>query len=460
MRQVFSGKEIHMTATPAKQKTTILDMNRFDPSHLDELDEHKRSLIRRREILGKGYRLFYSDPIEVVRGEGSHVFDEHGVDYLDAYNNVVSVGHCHPHVVEAIAKQAATLNTHTRYLHETILDYSEALLATMPPEIDRITYQCTGSEANDLAIRIARNYTGGRGIIITNEAYHGNTDLVSAFSPSIGKGQALSMEAGILPTPDTHAIGEDQIGDYMVDALHKEIARMRRHGIRFAGLLVDSIFSSDGIFPGKAGWLRQVADAVHEEGGLYIADEVQPGFCRTGEAFWGFARHGIVPDIVTMGKPMANGIACSATAVKHDILDAFNDKIPYFNTFAGNPVAMAAAKATLEVMQTEDIQGNALRVGTLFAQRLRDLAQSHPAIADVRGAGLYIGVEFDDPETGEPMSTAVLALIEQMRQRLVLTSNCGSYGNIIKIRPPLVFNEADVDRYITALASSLEALGL
>lgn len=460
MRQVFSGKEIHMTATPAKQKTTILDMNRFDPSHLDELDEHKRSLIRRREILGKGYRLFYSDPIEVVRGEGSHVFDEHGVDYLDAYNNVVSVGHCHPHVVEAIAKQAATLNTHTRYLHETILDYSEALLATMPPEIDRITYQCTGSEANDLAIRIVRNYTGGRGIIITNEAYHGNTDLVSSFSPSIGKDQALSMEAGILPTPDTHAIGEDQIGDYMVDALHKEIARMRRHGIRFAGLLVDSIFSSDGIFPGKAGWLRQVVDAVHEEGGLYIADEVQPGFCRTGEAFWGFARHGIVPDIVTMGKPMANGIACSATAVKHDILDAFNDKIPYFNTFAGNPVAMAAAKATLEVMQTEDIQGNALRVGTLFAQRLRDLAQSHPAIADVRGAGLYIGVEFDDPETGEPMSTAVLALIEQMRQRLVLTSNCGSYGNIIKIRPPLVFNEADVDRYITALASSLEALGL
>lgn len=161
-----------------------------------------------------------------------------------------------------------------------------------------------------------------------------------------------------------------------------------------------------------------------------------------------------------MGKPMANGIACSATAVKHDILDAFNDKIPYFNTFAGNPVAMAAAKATLEVMQTEDIQGNAFRVGTLFVQRLRDLAQSHPAIVDVRGAGLYIGVEFDDPETGEPMSTAVLALIEQMRQRLVLTSNCGSYGNIIKIRPPLVFNEADVDRYITALASSLEALGL
>lgn len=158
------------------EKTTILDMNRFDDSNLDGLDENKRELVRRRRILGKGYRLFYKDPVEIVRGKGSHVFDEKGNDYLDAYNNVVSVGHCHPHVVEAIAKQAATLNTHTRYLHETILDYSEALIAKMPREIDRITYQCTGSEANDLAIRIARNYTGGRGIIITNEAYHGNTE--------------------------------------------------------------------------------------------------------------------------------------------------------------------------------------------------------------------------------------------------------------------------------------------
>lgn len=158
------------------EKTTILDMNRFDDSNLDGLDENKRELVRRRRILGKGYRLFYKDPVEIVRGKGSHVFDEKGNDYLDAYNNVVSVGHCHPHVVEAIAKQAATLNTHTRYLHETILDYSEALIAKMPREIDRITYQCTGSEANDLDIRIARNYTSGRGIIITNEAYRGNTE--------------------------------------------------------------------------------------------------------------------------------------------------------------------------------------------------------------------------------------------------------------------------------------------
>ena len=442
------------------EKTTILDMNRFDDSNLDGLDENKRELVRRRRILGKGYRLFYKDPVEIVRGKGSHVFDEKGNDYLDAYNNVVSVGHCHPHVVEAIAKQAATLNTHTRYLHETILDYSEALIAKMPREIDRITYQCTGSEANDLAIRIARNYTGGRGIIITNEAYHGNTDLVSSFSPSIGKGQALSLEAGILPTPDTHAIGEDGIGDYMVKSLKAEIARMKRHGIKFAALLVDSIFSSDGIFPGKPGWLAKVADAVHEEGGLYIADEVQPGFCRTGEAFWGFARHGIVPDIVTMGKPMANGIACSATAVRHEILDAFNDRIPYFNTFAGNPVAMAAAKATLEVMDGEDIMGNAHRVGALFKNELQKLAKDHPSIADVRGAGLYIGVEFDDPETGDPLSIEVLSLIEQMRQHRVLTSNCGSYGNIMKIRPPLVFSGSDVDRYMTALEESLTALGL
>ncbi|PAU69603.1 4-aminobutyrate aminotransferase [Bifidobacterium italicum] len=441
-------------------KTTILDMNRFDGANLDTLDAHKRSLIERRTALGNGYRLFYRDPIEIVRGVGSHVFDEHGTDYLDAYNNVVSVGHCHPHVVEAVSRQASLLNTHTRYLHETILDYSEALLAKLPAQIDRITYQCTGSEANDLAIRIARNYTGGQGIIVTREAYHGNTDLISGFSPSIGMGQELSPSCGLLPTPDTHIHGDEAIGDYIVAKLKERIVAMRADGIKFAGLLVDSIFSSDGIFPGKAGWLRKVADAVHEEGGLYIADEVQPGFCRTGEAFWGFARHGFVPDIVTMGKPMANGIACSATAVRHEILDAFTAKIPYFNTFAGNPVAMAAAKATLEVMDDEDLMGNANRIGSMFVSQLEGLAVDHPAIADVRGAGLYIGVEFDDPATGDPLSVETLELIEQMRRRHVLTSNCGSYGNILKIRTPLVFSAADVDRYMTALQDSLAAIGI
>lgn len=435
-------------------------MNRFDTSNLDALDAHKRSLVERRAALGNGYRLFYKNPIEVVRGVGSHVFDEHGNDYLDAYNNVVSVGHCHPHVVEAISKQASLLNTHTRYLHETILDYSEALLAKLPPEIDRITYQCTGSEANDLAIRIARNYTGGTGIIVTQEAYHGNTDLVSGFSPSIGMGQELSPDCGILPTPDTHIHGDELIADFMVAKLREQIDIMESKGIKFAGLLVDSIFSSDGIFPGKAGWLAKLADAVHKAGGVYIADEVQPGFNRTGESFWGFGRHGFTPDIVTMGKPMANGIACSATAVRHEILDAFTSKIPYFNTFAGNPVAMAAAKATLEVMDDEDLMGNANRIGAMFKSQLEGLAVDHPSIADVRGAGLYIGVEFDDPITGYPLSAEVLELIELMRQRRILTSNCGSYGNILKIRTPLVFSAADVDRYITALNDSLTTMGL
>lgn len=440
-------------------KTTILDMNRFDSANLNSLDARKRSLVNRRTALGSGYRLFYRDPIEIVRGKGSHVFDEQGNDYLDAYNNVVSVGHCHPHVVEAISSQVAQLNTHTRYLHETILDYSEALLEKLPPEIDRITYQCTGSEANDLAIRIARNFTGGNGVIVTNEAYHGNTDLVSRFSPSIGMGQELSPNCGIIPTPDTH-IYSDNLGAYMVDKLHEQIEKMRGKGIKFAALLVDSIFSSDGIFPGTSGWLKQLADAVRAEGGLYIADEVQPGFGRTGEAFWGFERHGLVPDIVTMGKPMANGIACSATAVKHEILDAFTSKIPYFNTFAGNPVAMSAAKATLEVMDNEDLMGNANRIGTMFKSQLEGLAADHPVIADVRGTGLYIGVEFDDPISSDPMSTEVLELIEQMRQRRVLTSNCGTYGNILKIRTPLVFNGTDVDRYMSALEESLASMNI
>lgn len=448
-------------------RSTIMDSNSFKPSDLDGLDAQTRSLVERRAVLGPSYRLFYKKPLHFVRGQGTHLFTADGEDYLDAYNNVVSVGHCHPRVVEAACRQLATLNTHTRYLHEGIVSYAENLLAQLPAAIDRVMFLCSGSEANDLAVRIARAYTGGTGIIVTAEAYHGNTELVTGLSPSIGADQPMAIDMRMVPTPDTYRLGSCAIGAWMAERVAEQIADMRRHGIRFAGLLTDSVFSSDGVFPGETsdpsdprGFLQPVVDLVHREGGVFIADEVQPGFCRTGEAFWGFARHGVLPDIVTMGKPMANGLPCSAVAARSEVLEAFADTTPYFNTFAGNPVSMAAAQATLDVLLEENVQRNALTTGTLLRDALRDAARAHPCLGDVRGAGFFIGVDVVRPGTVEPDYPLAVDIIETMRENRVLTSLCGPFGNVLKIRPPLVFSPEDVDRFMDALGKTLAALGV
>lgn len=437
--------------------STIMDSNSFKPEYLDQLDERTRSLVERRGVLGPSYRLFYHHPLNLVRGRGTKLYDADGTEYLDVYNNIPSLGHSHPAVQEAVSKQLGLINTHTRYLHENILNYAEDLLSTMPDALDRVMFLLSGSEANDLAVRVAKAYTGGTGIIVTSEAYHGNTDLITKLSPSIGADVPMAIDMRMIPTPDTYRLGTDDIGEWMADQLRAQVADMERHGIAFAGLLIDDIFSSDGVFPGKPGFLRPVVDAVHELGGLYIADEVQPGFTRTG-AFWGFERHGVVPDLVTMGKPMANGIACSAVVAQSALLEAFAEKTPYFNTFAGSPVAMAAAQATLDAMRAEDTMGNARCVGGLLADELRGLMAEFPRIGDVRGAGLFIGADVVVPGTTEPDYATAVRIIEEMRERHVLTSLCGPYGNVLKIRPPLVFSEADVDWFMSALRDTLQNL--
>lgn len=267
----------------------------------------------------------------------------------------------------------------------------------------------------------------------------------------------MAADMRMIPTPDTYRLGTEDVGEWMAEHVRAQVADMQRHGIAFAGLLVDDIFSSDGVFPGKPGFLQPVVDAVHELGGLYIADEVQPGFTRTGD-FWGFERHGVVPDLVTMGKPMANGIACSAVAANADVLAAFADRFPYFNTFAGSPVAMAAAQATLDAMRAQDTAGNARRVGGALLGELRLLAKDEPRIGDVRGAGLFIGADVVVPGTDSPDYAAAVRIVEEMRQRRVLASLCGPHGNVLKIRPPLAFSMDDVDWFMTALADALSAL--
>lgn len=441
-------------------RSTIMDTNSFRAEHADALDSKTKAMTdKRSRLLGDSYRLFYRRPVHLVKGQGQYLWDANGDKYLDVYNNVASIGHCHPAVIAAVNEQMQSLNTHTRYLHERILDYSEALLATMPNAIDKAMYMCTGSEANDLAIRIARAYSGGSGIIVTQEAYHGTSDLTSGASPALGSGQPLAATTRLVPSPDHYRFSGPDAGVWFANQLQHQIDDMRANGIQFAGFLADSIFSSDGVLPGQAGFLQPAIEVVHRNGGIFIADEVQPGFARTGEAFWGFARHGVVPDIVTTGKPMGNGIPISGLFAKADVMAAFSDSIPYFNTFGGNPVAMAAAQAVLTVIQEEQLQQHSLTVGTALKKELEQLKEKYPCVGDVRGCGLFIGFELvTDKVSKRPDKALALNVIERLREKKVLTSVAGPHGNVLKLRPPLAFQSQDIDWLVGALDASLAEL--
>ncbi len=430
-------------------------LNAFDPASADGLDDRTRALIARRErLLAPSYRLFYERPLHVVRGEGVWLFDVDGRRYLDAYNNVVSVGHAHPAVVRAIANQAAVLNTHTRYLHESVLDTAEALLATMPDTPQQMLFTCTGSEANDAALRIARAATGGTGVIVTQLAYHGVTAAVSEISPSLAPTAPRPPHVRVVPAPDTFRIAD--VATALAADVGSAIADLLAHGIRPAALIVDTLFTSDGVFSDPAGFLAPAVDAIHAAGGLFIADEVQAGMGRSGSTMWGFQRHGVVPDLVTMGKPLGNGHPVAAVAGRPEVLLPFGAEARYFNTFGGNPVAMAAALATLRVMQDEGLQANAAAVGAHLRAGFRQLAAAHPVIADVRGDGLFLGVELDD---GTPRRDLTAAVVNGMRERGVLISATGVHGNVLKLRPPLVLTREQANLLLSVADEALTAVG-
>jgi 4-aminobutyrate aminotransferase-like enzyme len=422
--------------------SNIMDSNAYaDDGDGDPL------IVARDRVLGPANRLFYDRPVHLVRGQGSHLFDVDGGRYLDAYNNVVSVGHCHPRVIDAVTRQMSTLNTHTRYLHRGIVDYSERLLATMPTEIDQVMYACTGSEVNDLALRVAEMYTGATGIIVTRDAYHGNTATVTAISPSLGGMTTVAENVRTVPPPEDAA--------QFVEDVERAATELISAGYGVSCLIADTIFSSDGIYPDPS-VLGPVVDIVHRHGGVFIADEVQPGFARTGDSFWGFSRHGVVPDLVTMAKPMGNGMPVAAMAARSVVLKPFAVGVPYFNTFGGNPVSIAAASAVLDVIEDERLLSNAAEVGTKLRTELSRIADGDPRIGDVRGAGLYIGVEVvSDADTNTPDRAGARRLVNGLRDRHVLISVCGHDGNVLKIRPPLVFSSADVDWFCTEFEAVL-----
>ena len=426
----------------------ILALNAFDLSRAHALGGELEARVRQRDkLFGPASVLFYDRPLEFVRGSGCWLYDAEGSAYLDAYNNVPSVGHCHPHVVEAATRQLARLNVHNRYLHQETVDYAERLIATLPAGLSHITFTCTGSESNDLALRLASEFTGARGVIVTEAAYHGNTALVSEVSPTLMKRIAPSPHVRLIPGP--------RLAETFAGHVQMAIRELNDSGIGFSALLVDSIFSSDGVFADPLGFMSAAIDAVHRAGGLFIADEVQCGFGRTGTSMWGFGRHGVRPDVVTFGKPMGNGYPIGAVATRPEILDGFCSKYGYFNTFAGTPVAAAVGQAVLDVIEREGLMENARQVGEHLKRELRSLAARHPAIADVRGAGLYLGVELVAQESGSPAPEMAAAVLNGLRDRHVLIGAAGRHGNVLKIRPPLCFSTANADRLIAALEDVL-----
>jgi 4-aminobutyrate aminotransferase-like enzyme len=433
----------------------ILALNAFDPGEAHDLGRAlEQRVAQRSRLFGAASVLFYDKPIEFVRGEGCRLYDADGAVYLDAYNNVPSVGHCHPKVVEAVARQLGQLNVHSRYLHPGISEYAERLVATLPAALSNITFTCTGSESNDLALRLAANYTGARGVIVTESAYHGNTGLVTDVSPSLFLPRAPAPHVRLIPAPDSSRVPSGELSATFAGHVTAAIADLERSGAGFSALLVDSIFSSDGVFAEPCGFMRAAVDAVHRAKGLFIADEVQCGFGRTGAALWGFERHAVLPDVVTLGKPMGNGYPIGAVITRPDILEALCSKIGYFNTFAGSPAAAAAGQAVLDVIQQEGLMENARRVGEHLGRGLADLSGRHREIAAVRGAGLYVGVELSEVSedgAGRPAAELARAVINGLRERRVLIGAAGKYGSVLKIRPPLCLSTADADHLVGAL---------
>ncbi|MFQ5538443.1 MAG: aminotransferase class III-fold pyridoxal phosphate-dependent enzyme [Gemmatimonadota bacterium] len=413
-------------------------------------------LKRRRAVLGPSLSLAYRSPIHVVRGSGAFLYDDMGRAYLDGVNNVAHVGHEHPRVVEAGRLQMGVLNTNTRYLHEAVVDYAEALLDTFPAPLSVCFFVNSGSEANELALRMARTYTGGRGVVALEGGYHGNTQAlieVSHYKFAGPGGQGAPPWVAAIPMPDEFrgryraedAERAPRYAGHVSEAFRELAAR----GHAPAAFLAESILSCGGQIVPPEGFFPAAYTFAREVGAVCIADEVQIGFGRVGSHMWGFQIHGVVPDIVTLGKPMGNGHPVGAVVTTRDIADAFNNGMEFFSTYGGNPVSAAIGSAVLDVLREEGLQQHALETGRAFLEGLRRLARRHPVMADVRGRGMFLGVEFTTGGAkGAPSAEIAGYVVERLKQAGILLSTDGPDRNVIKIKPPLPFSRRDVERVL------------
>jgi 4-aminobutyrate aminotransferase-like enzyme len=420
-------------------------------------------LARRFGVLGHHSPLFYKKPLHLVRGEGVWLWDADGRRYLDVYNNVPHVGHCHPHVVEAIARQAATLNVHTRYLHDNIVRYAERLTAKFDESLSMAMLACTGSEANEIALRMARHCTGAQGIIVTDFAYHGNTEAVSELGTGFMPEARTARRVRSFPIPDSYrglpGVQARALAQAYADAIQARIDEFEAEGIGLAGLLICPDFANEGLLNAPEGFLSEALRRVRAAGGLFIADEVQGGFGRTGRHWWSHQAYGEVPDIVTMGKPMGNGHPIAGVVARADLIERFGEWAMYFNTFGGNPVSCAAALAVLDVLEQENLLANAVETGAYVAAGLRRLQDRHPIIGDVRDKGLFFAVELvRDRAAKTPATEETGRLVNAMRDSGVLISRIGRHDNILKMRPPMPFYREHADLLLTTLGDCLDKL--
>ena len=414
---------------------------------------------RRKRALGPSYRLFYGNPVHLVRGEGVWLWDAEGRKYLDCYNNVASVGHCHPDVVAALASQAATLNTHTRYLHVNVIELSEKIASKMPGDLSVCIFVCTGTEANDLATRIARTITGHAGMIVSEYSYHGNSTLVHTLSTAESDERPDWLSLFEAPCRYRPAFKGDDLLDGYVGSVRDAIGSLKRKGQEPAAIMIDSIFDCPGTIEAPQGYFQQVYKTVRDAGGLVIADEVQAGYCRTGKHWWGFQHDSAVPDIVTLGKPMGAGHPLAAVVTTPDIAARFAAKFDYFNTFGGNPVSAAVGKAVIDVIDGENLLENVTRLGAYTKAGLQELQNQYDIIGDVRGRGLFLGIDLvKDRASRTPDADTALKMINLMKDEGVLISKHGRYENVLKIRPPMVFSKDNADQLLAALDACFSRL--
>jgi len=407
-------------------------------------------IARRERVLGVGAPLFYEQPIHIVRGEGVFLFDADGKRYVDMYNNVPCVGHANPHVVEAMREQAATLNVHSRYLHEGVLDYAERLVAKHDASLERIVFTCTGTEANEVAISMARIATGGRGIICTDRAYHGNSALVSKLTWAGGRSDPEIRSVRFPQTyrPIEDGLSEAELADLYLADVEVAIASFAAEGVQLAGMLVCSLLANEGLPVIPKGYMARAAEMVRDAGGLFIADEVQAGFCRSGR-WWGYETSDFVPDIATMGKPMGGGLPLAGAVARGEWVDAFRKRSGYFNTFAASPLQAAVGSAVLDVIEKEKLDQRVAEVGTYLRDSLRRIDCN--AMGDVRGHGLFIGLDWvTDRETRTADPEGAIRVVNRLKEMGFLTSNAGALFNVIKLRPPLIFEREHADMFLAA----------
>jgi 4-aminobutyrate aminotransferase-like enzyme len=417
---------------------------------------------RRQAILGPTYQNFYDEPLHLVRGAGSKLWDVKGRQYVDSYNNVPSVGHCHPHVVEALCKQAATLNTHTRYLHSTIVELAEMLVARMPGDIDTCIFTCTGSEANDLATQIARHVTGNQGMVVTEASYHGVSELTRRLSTDSYPPEDRPDWLAVIEPPNLYRgpwrrDDPDAGQKYLAEAC-EQLDRLEQRGHRPAAVMIDLVWDSNGPLVAPPDYLHGLCAEVRKRGGLVIADEVQSGYCRSGEHWWTSDIYGLKPDFLTCGKPMGAGHPLSLMATTRPIIEDYSRQYHYFNTFGGNPVSAAVGKAVIEVIEAEGLLQNARDTGAYLEAGLRELATRHETIGDVQGRGLFWGLDMvNDAASTAPFSAAQMRHLGSLIvEQGVITGTSGRFGQTLKLRPPLVFSRDDADQTLAAIDHALK----